>query len=408
MRLEDGTLDTNLRTSAIAHLLNNPNLTFGELRMFKAHFDDIDFRRDPISKFPVELVVKVVEYLDLEDFMTMPYFERPKPQFNVWSLDTEADPVVIHLEGFNAIFSSHNKQIAFGNKDIHVWINGHTKTLAEPKFDAPDVPNDTLELHLCGFIFHPTEKNHYFVFYQPIYQGHPKIKRIIIQEHISGRPHKTWHQDLLSSDFSFLTATLIDDYGLVALKSTESTRPCSIQTPSPCNHGISQHTFTTFNIITKEFGMLANHSWSFPMAPTSPWPYLVWRGQSIELHSERAESYKEYNLPSIAISGKPSFALVSASTCDPSTTRRTLGCVGGAYLSNIKHRAAAAFCLPFGDEVEVEVPNRRRSEGVWGDDDFIVWSDQNGYIVWNFDPAVTLPTINVIKARSWDGISQQF
>ncbi|KAB8303674.1 hypothetical protein EYC80_005064 [Monilinia laxa] len=436
MKLQDGTPDINLRTSAIANFLNSPTLTFGELRMLKAHFDDIDFRRDPIVMLPSELVVRVLEHVDLDDFMTMcrvsrdwreklfnrkvcgpllrlhfrgtwesvyvplsendresrlenissvfldlctkrlkrcrgkwhsvssyhyprisngsrylngepvnellyrngrvaaipdrfsiriddlrthtsmhymhgqrspikdyvlsnelliAYIDYPKPQFNVWRLDDEEeDPIVIHLECYNSIISSHNKQIAFGHKTnnaqivktVYVWIDGHIQKLAEPRFEDPDIPNASLE------------------------------------EHIAGLPHKTWYHDLISSRFQALNAKLIDNDGLVALVCEDDTQHLPTQPPSPLNHSTSQDpehcdpspTFTTFNIITKEFGILDKQARTFPM-PSNP------RGER---------------------------------KCD---------------------------ITDFGGR-----------KGLWGDDDFMIESNQHGYLVWNFDPSVTLPT----------------
>ncbi|RAL61731.1 hypothetical protein DID88_002799 [Monilinia fructigena] len=489
MKLQDGTPDINLRTSAIANLLNSSTLTFGELRMLKDHFDDIDFRRDPIVMFPSELVVRVLEHVDLEDFMTMcrvsrdwreklfnrkvcgpllrlhfrgtwesvyvplsendresrlqnissvfldvctkrlkrrrgkwysvssyhyprisngsrylngepvnellyrngrvaampdrfsiridnlrtqtsmhymhgqrsplkdyvlsnelliAYIDYPKPQFNVWRLDEEEDPIVIHLECHNSIISSHDKQIAFGRKTnntqivdtVYVWIDGHIQKLAEPGFGDPDIPNASLEVRLCGFIFHPTEENHYFVFYLPTSWKDTTTKRIIVQEHIAGLPHKTWYHDLISSRFQALNAKLIDNDGLVALVCEDGTQHLPTQPSSFLNHSTSQDpghcnpnpTFTTFNIITKEFGTLDKQARTFPM-PSNP------RGER---------------------------------KCD---------------------------ITDFGGR-----------KGLWGDDDFVIESNQHGYVVWNFDPSVTLPasdkdisshlSISDLKARN--------
>ncbi|ESZ96221.1 hypothetical protein SBOR_3379 [Sclerotinia borealis F-4128] len=422
MKLEDGTPNLNLRAAAIKQLLNSSTLNFGERRILKAHFDGIDFRHDIVANFPVELVTDMMEYLDLEDFMTMrcvsskwrrqlsnPKIYR-KPHFNVWSLVEEADPIVIHLECPYSILFSHNRQFVFGHnhtsrptRDVHVWINGHIQKLAEPEFDVPDALNGSWVMRLCGFIFHPTEENHYFVFYQPVGVAPTNTSRIIVQEHIAGLLYKTWHQDLTSSgipsDIPIFEARLIDEDGLVTLL-------CEIKTPalftSPSSHeifknplsGEPQLKFTTFNIITKEFGELANHAWVFAMIPRSLRPRLFWRGQVIMMYWEcelssldpRTERYTKISMPN----AQNPYALVSASVCNPYPAWGTFDYVGGARLASDKHRAAAGFRLPFlGDEEEHSVLG-----DIWGDDDFIIWSNRDGFCVWNFDPTVNLPTID--------------
>lgn len=254
--------------------------------------------------------------------------QNRKPQFNVWPLDDdEEDPIIIHLECHHSIISSHNKQIAFCRNAnntktvdaVYVWIDGHIRKLTESRFGDPNIPNASLEVRLCGFVFHPTEENHYFVFYQP---ASLKDTRIIVQEHVAGLLHKTWYHDLTSSHFQALNAKLIDNDGLVALICEDDTRHFPTQPPSPPNHSTTQNpeycdpnlTFTTFNIITKEFGTLDKQTRTFPM---------------------------------------------------PSNLR---------------------------GERKYDITDFGRRKGLWGDDDFMIESNQHGYVVWSFDPSVTLPT----------------
>lgn len=351
-----------------------------------------------------------------------------RPQFNVWSLNEEADPIVIHLESRsdNVVYASHNKQIAYGTdgfmartKEVNVWVNGHIKRIVEPRFEGPNNPNDPWKLRLCGFIFHPIEENHYFLFYQPILAD----RNIIVQEYVAGLPRKTWSRVLLSDGSPFINAQLIDDDGLVALISEDvfDTRPYSTQPLPPCKHTIPRLsnpklTFTTFNVFTQEFGMLSNHARAFspiPPPPTYTKPYFsppgtrrfsstlrrqldisidrqgtnlssYWRGQIIFGSSNHARS--------IDITGTPASTLLSVSTCTPHTRKlKDNDALKPALLKSEAHQAVTAFSLPFDDGTDTETRSKALDHArVWADDDFIVFSNDFGYTVWNFDPTVKL------------------
>ncbi|TGO60660.1 hypothetical protein BOTNAR_0141g00020 [Botryotinia narcissicola] len=548
MKLEDGRPDTQLRTSAIQHLLNSSALTFGEMRLFKAHFDRINFHHDGIAQLPEEILALVMEYLDLEDFMFMrcvsrdwreklsseklcasllkthfrkaweikfkslgdsdrqlklddflsicigrlkrdrgmydqvmqydhlsdpnddrfysnwchedchrkrfqykngriamkkdpstiqvndlrthasrhymhesrysfdywllsdqilvAYFDSPKPRFNVWQLDEEDDPRVIHLECRYEILAAHNKEIAFGIKSpssncpIYIWNDGRIKKLAEPEF-GDLYPNH--EIKFCEIFFHPTQEDHHFLFYHASCSPLDGTLRetgsdlIIVQEYVGGVPQGQWNEVLGSCfEITMLKFRFISDDGVVALLSRMYRSPerrAFIQR-SPCNHDISSATkaaaypLMTFNLLTQNLGTISTHVESFLEKFPTPLNPLFSRGQvTIPYDNRNGDAYSEFCKPNPE---KMPYYLVSASICD--ATKRSLQCVGKhKFTPESGLSALIAFCLPI--DIQATTSNNEFNKGaVWGDDDFIVYSHREGYIVWSFNQRNTLPT----------------
>ncbi|APA05950.1 hypothetical protein sscle_01g007200 [Sclerotinia sclerotiorum 1980 UF-70] len=329
------------------------------------------------------------------------YFDHPKPHLNIWSLNEESDPDVIRLECRYSILAAHNRQVAFlpvnrfrvASGIIHIWNDGRIKQLAEPKLVDICFP---YEPRISGVVFHPTEENHLFVFYQLFSSALGSLDpdrtgKVIVQEYIAGLPHKTWRRNVPESLITqALRVESIDDDGLVAilpiphaegdgsiLHMERNENKLDFPQPPPCcKHGISSATasglpnysFLAFNVFTQEFQNISNHLKAIPVDPCCDKP-LLWRGQGIVLCGK--EGFE--SIPSTP-DGKPLKALVSASVCDE---KRKFKCVGGHGLrDNVK--AAAAFRFP------IETPLQTQSVTIWGDDNFIVCSYEGGYIVWDF------------------------
>ncbi|CAD6443373.1 32e67b45-2d40-406b-8684-fc667e2203cf [Sclerotinia trifoliorum] len=329
------------------------------------------------------------------------YFDHPKPHLNIWSLNEKSDPDVIRLECRYSILAAHNRQVAFlavkrfsvASGIIHIWNDGRIQKLAEPKFVDICAP---CEARISGFVFHPTEENHQFVFYQLFSSNlgsldSDRTGKVIVQEYIAGVPHKTWRRNVPGSLITqALRVESIDDDGLVAilpiphaegdgsiLHIERNENTLDFPQPLPCcKHGISSATasglpnysFVAFNVFTQKFQEISNHLKAIPVDPCCDKP-LLWRGQSIVLCGKGGfESI--LSTPD----DKPLKALISASVCDE---KRKSKCVGDHGLrDNVK--AAATFCFL------IETPLQTQSATIWGDDNFIVCGFDRGYIVWSF------------------------
>lgn len=328
-----------------------------------------------------------------------------KPRFNVWQLDEEDDPKVIHLDCRYEILAAHNKEIAFGvkglssNCPIYIWNDGHIKKLADPEFGEL-YPNH--EIKFCEIFFHPTQENHHFLFYHasrlPLggTPRQPGNDLIIVQEYIGGVPQGQWNEVLGSCfEINMLKFRFISDDGVVALLSRMYRSPerrASIQR-LPCNHDISSATkagayfIMTFNLLTQKFGTISTHLESFLEKYPTPLNPLFWRGQAIIPYDSRdGDVYLELWNPNPE---KMPYSLISASICD--ATKRNLQCVGKhQFTPESGLSALAAFCLPI-DIQATMLSNEFNKGAVWGDDDFIIYSHRKGYIVWSFNQRNTLP-----------------
>ncbi|TGO62609.1 hypothetical protein BCON_0018g00020 [Botryotinia convoluta] len=335
------------------------------------------------------------DYWLLSDQMLVAYFDSPKPRFNVWQLDEEDDPKVIHLDCRYEILAAHNKEIAFSvkspsNHPVYIWNDGHIKKLAHPEF-GDLYPSHKIKF--CEIFFHPTQENHHLLFYHascsPL-DGTPRetgSDLIIAQEYIAGVPHGQWNE-VLGSCFmtTMLKFRIISNDGIVAILSRIIHSPekrASIQR-SPCNHDISSATkagayfLMTFNVMTQKFGAISTHLEPFLEKVPTPLNPLFWRGQAtVPYDSRNAGTYAERWKPNAE---KMPYSLVSASICD--VTKRNLQCVGKhKFTPNSGLSALAAFCLPI--DIEATTTSNEFNKGaVWGDDDFIIYSHHKGYIVW--------------------------
>ncbi|KAF7899114.1 uncharacterized protein EAF01_008327 [Botrytis porri] len=377
----------------------------------------IAMRKDPTTIQVIDLRTHVsrrymhesrynFDYWVLSDQMLVAYFDSPKPRFNVWQLDEEDDPRVVHLNCRYEILAAQNKKIAFGvkspssNYPVYIWNDGQIKQLAHPEFGNL-YPNH--EIKFCEIFFHPIQEDHHFLFYHastlPL-GGTPRetgSDLIIVQEYIAGVPQGQWNEVLRSCfEKTMLKFRLISDDGVVALLSRmyhSPKRRASIQR-SPCNHNVSSATnsgayfLMTFNLMTQKLGTISTHLEPFLEEFPTPINPLFWRGQAtVPYDTRNTGTYDERWKPKGE--NKP-YTLVSSSKCD--TTKTNLQCVG-------KHKfpphsglsTLAAFCLPIDIEATT-TSNEFKKGAVWGDDDFIIYSHHKGYIVWSFNQKATLPT----------------
>ncbi|KAF7940305.1 uncharacterized protein EAE98_000432 [Botrytis deweyae] len=344
------------------------------------------------------------EHWLLSDQILVAYFDSPKPRFNVWQLDEENDPKVIHLDCRYEILGAHNKEIAFGDKSlsdhpVYVWNDGHVKKLPLPEF-GDLYPN--YDIKFCEIYFHPTQENHHFLFYHascsPLDGTSRETGRdlIIVQEYIAGVPQGQWNE-VLGSCFvkTMLKFQIISNDGVVAILSRIIRSPekrASIHR-TPCNHDISSATnagayfLMTFNLITQKFGAISTHLEPFLEPVPTPLNPLFWRGRAtVPYDSRNAGTYAERLEPDTE---KMPYSLVSSSICD--ATKKNPQCVGKHNFTPASGLSAlAAFCLPI--DIEATTTSNEFNKGaVWGDDDFIIYSHHKGYIVWSFNQRNTLP-----------------
>ncbi|KAF7959960.1 hypothetical protein EAE96_001562 [Botrytis aclada] len=344
-----------------------------------------------------------IDYWLLSDQMLVAYFDKPKPRFNVWQLDEEDDPRVIHLDHHYEILAAHKKEVAFGVKNsklpVYVWNDGHVKRLARPEF-GDLYPNH--EVRFCEIFFHPTQENHHFLFYHASYLpllGSPREARsdlIIVQEYIAGVPQGQLNEVLGSCFMKCMPKCQINsEDGLVAILPPmiySPKRRASIQRP-PCNHDISSATKAgayscmTFNVMTQKFETLSTHLEQFLEEYPTPLSPLYWRGQAALPYDSRSSGTHTDRLKRNAV--KMPYSLVSTSICD--TTKRHLQCVGkDGFAPDSGLSALAAFCLPIGIE-RTTTSNEFNKGAVLGDDDFIILSHSKGYTVWSFNQRKSLP-----------------
>lgn len=343
----------------------------------------------------------------LSNQMLVAYFDKPKPRLNVWQLDEEDDPRVIHLDCRYSILAAHNKEIAFSatkpsaDRSVYVWNDGHIKKLAHPEF-SDSFPDHKVKF--CKIFFHPTKENHHFLFYHAFCWPFGGTSReaghdvIIVQEYIAGVPYGQWHEVLVSCfTRNRLAFETISDDGLVAIlprmiASPERIASLDLQRP-PCNHAMPSaskagaYIFATFNIIRQEFGTISNHLEQFMDIYPQRISPLFWRGQGyIPYDIRNPGTDAERRRPEKH--DRP-YVLVSASICD--ATKKHLQCVGKhSFTPESGLSALAAFCLPI--DIQATTTSNEFEKGfMWGDDEFIIFSHSKGYIVWSFNQKKSLP-----------------
>ncbi|PQE24796.1 F-box domain protein [Rutstroemia sp. NJR-2017a BVV2] len=341
----------------------------------------------------------------LTDSYLVVYVDRPRPRFLAWPLDQEADPISIYLEstiqllvasGNRVVFSSYTNDLG-----LFIWYIGQTvQNMHSPTWM-------TSSFRLTGLIFHPTDQQRLYVFYQPFYilEHERKVQfetSLHIQEYNHVIPQKMWFQPFASScgaeysgdedQVQFIIEPM-DDNGLVSIRSPGKHIPCDengacMKLP-PCDHDNREMSrrwiFTSFNILTGEFKTHANHVRDIPwqhVHDSSELFHLVWRDQTI---------ITQPNLPNMS-------RLIAVNSCGTQHRHisRNLEKASPSYIGFNYQKTGTAFV--FDDLHSITHPTGERAEGIrdsveryWGDDDFLVWSDENGYIVWSFDETTTLP-----------------
>ncbi|PQE03162.1 hypothetical protein CJF30_00005650 [Rutstroemia sp. NJR-2017a BBW] len=330
---------------------------------------------------------------------------RPRPRLLAWPLDQEADPISIYLESTIEILGASGNRVVFfphvNSSDLSIWYVGQTvQKMYSPTWMTSD-------FRVTGLIFHPTDQQRFYVFYQPDYiperEDEVRFKTsLYIQEYLHVVPENWWSQPFASScgaEYSsddeqgeFIIEPM-DDNGLVSIRTSGKHIPCDengacIQLP-PCDHDNREMSrrwiFTSFNIFTGEFNTHANHARDIPwqyVLESNEFYHLVWRGQTI---------LSQPNLPDMS-------RLIAVNNCgtqyrhiSPNLNKASSSHMGFNYKNT-----GTAFI--FDDLHRITDPNSKhveRNEDTverhWGDDDFIVWSNKNGYIVWSFDETTTLP-----------------
>ncbi|EDN96719.1 predicted protein [Sclerotinia sclerotiorum 1980 UF-70] len=393
MRLEDGRPDYLLRRSAIQHLLNSSTLTFGEKRIFNAHFKGIGFVHDIIAELPIELLALLVEYVDLEDFMSMRSVNR------VWRAKLSNDKVSM------SILRVHFRRTW---EDLKLLDEKDKKLRLDclPRFCTTRLKRyrrkyDEVCIHPKRHVFRNISHQHHLRGNKGLFQ-YCNGRVAMMMDYtvtVAIQVDSLWtlaetcymHEQRYRPDHWLLSnQTLvayfdhpvesIDDDGLVAilpiphaegdgsiLHMERNENKLDFPQPPPCcKHGISSATasglpnysFLAFNVFTQEFQNISNHLKAIPVDPCCDKP-LLWRGQGIVLCGK--EGFE--SIPSTP-DGKPLKALVSASVCDE---KRKFKCVGGHGLrDNVK--AAAAFRFPIETPLQTHLDSDSDSDfefGVW-------------------------------------------
>jgi hypothetical protein len=295
--------------------------------------------------------------------------------------------MLLVASGNRVLFSS-----SLYGSDVSLWYIGQAvRKICSPSWD-------TSSFSLRGFIFHPTDQERLYVFYQPPgREGElPFDTSLCIQEFLRGTPEKSWFQPFVptasrkSKNFkrwTRFTIAAMDDEGLVSIRSLGGYIPCDeegecIQRP-PCDHDDRDLScrwfFTSFNILTGEFTTHANHLWETHSQDDTfdESLYLIWRDQTILSQGNMYDMRR----------------LVALNSCGTQHRHVSPNLEKASIGLNYK-RTGTAFIFDDSDgnpDPYEYGSNEDTVESHWGDDDFIVWGNTKGYIVWSFDETITLP-----------------
>jgi hypothetical protein len=321
-----------------------------------------------------------------------------------WPLDQEADPITIYLESTIQLLVASGNRVVFSRSfytvEPSIWYIGQTvQKMGSPSWS-------TASFRLRGVIFHPTDQQRLYFFYQP--RNMPRADgaqfdtSLQIQEYLHGTPQRMWVQPFVSTWWAKYSSEkaqavfmveAMDDEGLVSIRSPGRHVPCDengehLQRP-PCDHDnrdmSRRWVFASFNILTGEFNTHANHVrdiHSEHVGDFDEFYHLVWRDQTV---------LSQPNMRNMS-------RLVALNSCgtqhrsvSPNLAKALPSSIGFDY-----QKMGTAFI--FEDLFDITDPNGEHSERtedtverLWGDDDFLVWCDQSGYIVWSFDETTTLP-----------------